>query len=344
MRRFLPLLFATAVLIAWLAYVGPSKLLGALASADYRPVAAALPLLLLTLATKGLRLHVVVNHFQPVELSSSLRIFFASFFLDHFFSLAGVAGQIFLFHYKENLPAHKTLSLLTLLRVCDYVVVFFFLALLPLAAFPMPQSVAYAVSVSALAFFAVLALLFFFAFTRADVRRLVRFFPLLPPAWKEKAGGFLALFFQAFRDLHRGRVLLVVVWLTLVEYLVQSLAIWVLLQGFGLRVPLVTLFLAQMVMQLFYLVPNVPGELGTHEAVITALFAGVLGYPRAAVGGAALASHLISSFIIVTLGTISLATLGLSLKGALGRAGEERATVESGEGKPPATPPSPPSL
>lgn len=318
-RKALPLLFSTAVLLVWLAYVGPSKLAAALSSAVAGPVAAALPLFLLTLGVKGFRLHAVVNHYQPVKLATSLRIFFGSFFLDHFFSLAGVAGQIFLFHAKEKLPAHKTLSLLTLLRVCDYVAVFFFLAFLPLTSFPTPQPVTYAVSAAAGVFFAVLALLLFFAFARADVNRLILRVPLLPRAWREKAGGFLALFFQSFRDLHRGRVLFTALLLTLVEYLVQSVAIWILLQGFGLSVPIVTLFLAQMVMQLFYLVPNVPGELGTHEAMITLLFSGVLGYPRAAVGAAALASHLISSFIIVVLGTFSLGSLGLSVRRALGQ-------------------------
>lgn len=303
MKKGFILILALSLFGIWLYYVDPADIAKALKRGNLKLAFLGTLLGFAGLFFKGIRLHIVLKMIKPLPLSRSQALFFASFSLDYFLSLLGVISQVGLFLWLERIPVAKTLGMLVFLRLMDYLVIFPFLLLVVFYPTVLPASIQQLIGLGTLVLLGAVALLFTTPYLLPFIKRKAEFL-----------GAKLDQFYGSLLKLTSFPVLISVAGLTLMEYALEAVGIWLLLQAFSVPANFSLTFFTQLFIQFFYLIPNMPAELGTHEWIIQAIFNKLFGFDRVRVGAAIIFSHFFSALYVLLSGTTSLLVLGISLK------------------------------
>ncbi len=174
----------------------------------------------------------------------------------------------------------------------------------------------YTILLSLLLMFTLLLLVIIFSVAKADLVTAIikKSFFWLPVIIKEKILTFLKFFVEGMSVIRvlPGKSVNIFVY-TLMAVLFNGLFVWTFFYAFGLKIPwLVILFCATLI-PLFYIIPNPPAAIGSHELVYILLFSVTFGYDKNIASAVALSSHLLTLFLMGILGFIAFGCIGIGL-------------------------------
>lgn len=142
---------------------------------------------------------------------------------------------------------------------------------------------------------------------------------LLPEVLRCRIAPFVAHFLDALLTLAaRPRLLIVGMAYTAVAVLLDGLFCYVAFRAVGADISFPTALVGYTFYNLGYILPNLPGQIGSNEIIGLLVFSGLLHLPRSAVAAMFLFSHPWTAFLMITSGIISLSALGISLRTTLG--------------------------
>ena len=122
--------------------------------------------------------------------------------------------------------------------------------------------------------------------------------------------------------------------LTFILWFVFSAGVYGVFQSFGIAPEPLAILLGTLLISFAYVLPNVPGYVGTYEGIWVLIFLGLgLGTSQIVFAGAVV-GHLVSTAITVSLGSIGLMKVGMSLAESLRiRSWHDQAAMSTKKGK-----------
>jgi glycosyltransferase 2 family protein len=115
-----------------------------------------------------------------------------------------------------------------------------------------------------------------------------------------------------------------------VIFAIDGLCYYFIIKAFGISITWLQGTLAACFMQLIFVLPSPPGQVGTAEMYPVLIFSLGLGLDAAIISAAAILWHLITSVIFMVLGLFSASALGMDLRSISGMIWEETSKDKSG--------------
>lgn len=180
---------------------------------------------------------------------------------------AGEVLRSYVLRRNEGVPMSASLATVVLERLFDGLVMLLFIFVtLPFA--PVPPSFRWLLFTLSAIF---LSALLVFMLLAARPQRMSRLYALLvdrlaPAAWRPKLHGIFDRFVIGLQSLRSPRDLLLIMLVSTVIWLIETLTYWFVMQAFPLNVSFSVLMLMTAVVNLFTTIPSTPGYVGTFHA------------------------------------------------------------------------------
>lgn len=233
---------------------------------------------------------------------------------------AGEVVRAYLLGHKERISTTACLATIVVERLLDLVSVLLILAVtlvwgrLPLAAGPVAESVrigGYGAACLCVALAAGLWLLR--AKTPLTINVICLCLGFLPDRWLARLTAVLHAFASGLGGLHKSQRLLLLLFQSLVLWMLMAGSNMLVLAACGLHLPLAAAFFVLVVQVLGVMIPSSPGFIGTYHAAVVAGLA-VFGVSRELALSVALVMHASFFFPSIALGLIFLWQDNLSLR------------------------------
>lgn len=181
---------------------------------------------------------------------------------------AGELIRAYVLRKRQDISISASLATIIVERIFDGVVMLLFVfASLPFT--PMPGWLQQVVVIGGLVFAGALAIFFALAFFPALAQRIYGWIidHLLPKAIREPVRDFADRFMEGLYSLRSGRDVAMIFVVSPLIWLTETVVYWMLMQGFGFRVPFYALMLMSGVVNLATTIPSSPGYVGTFDAL-----------------------------------------------------------------------------
>jgi uncharacterized membrane protein YbhN (UPF0104 family) len=147
---------------------------------------------------------------------------------------------------------------------------------------------------------------------------LAKIIGILPRAIGSKIEGFATGFVDSLlMGASRPKIFIPAALLTCVAVIFDGLFAMLAFWTIGFPIPFGTAIFGYTVYNMFYILPNPPGQVGSNEFAGLLVFTGLLGLPAEKVTAMFVFSHPWAALLMTVIGMASLSTLGLTISSAL---------------------------
>lgn len=328
-RIFLNTLLGVLLITVWLHFVDIGKIFKTISQVEPVKIVPILFFMALSPVIRAVRLKVFLAPIKKIALKDLIFLNGVAMLLNFLIPIrAGeIAKGIYLnSEYKLNLG--KSLLWIFLDRFVDFLVV---LTLATLLFFVVPSNLpGYFVEVLIIIFAVAAVMTYLMVYNANFSRKIFNFlrFLLIINSLKiyfERVSEFFIDSFSILRR-HPGEL----AWLffiTVLAYLADAFIWFFVFVSLGNPQGLITMYLAQLLTALAYLIPAAPGYVGSAEASGSLVFSGVLGLNLDLASSAVVFLHMITLSFVIIYGVISLYSLKINLGVILRKALKKEAEV-----------------
>jgi uncharacterized protein (TIRG00374 family) len=118
--------------------------------------------------------------------------------------------------------------------------------------------------------------------------------------------------------------LIIIVFFSLIVISLDGICFYFIIRAFSLPITWFQGVLAACLMNLMFILPTPPGQIGTAEMYPVLIFSGGLGFPSSVISSMAILWHLLTTTVLIVLGVYSTVTLGIDLFGVVLKVKERR--------------------
>lgn len=260
---------------------------------------------------------------QPVgqvRMFRVLQLFLIGVFLNFLLPLRiGEVVKSLLLKRTEQIPLSRSLPTIAMDKVMDLLPALFVLSMVPLLGLRMNPTLWFVLGLAGSGLVGFFSLLGLTAWKRDVALRLVRLFTgLLPSLIGEKIETFVISCIDALLlSARQPRVFLAALVLTAIGVLFDGLYNMFSFWAIGYHISFGAAVFGYMTFNLFYILPNPPGQVGSNEVVGLLIFTGLLQVPAKRVIAMMLFFHPWSGLLMSVMGMSSLSAMGVTLPKAL---------------------------
>lgn len=275
---------------------------------------------LLAYTVRGMRWKLFLNSIGRVSTFKAIRLFLIGVFINFLLPVQGgeVAKSLML---KRNagIPISRSLPTVAMDKSLDLLPALFIIAIVPFLGVQMDIKLWLVLgAVSGL----LLCVVFFVALATWKRNRAIsllhKVMSMLPRSLSGKVEGFAVGFVDALLlATSRPRTFLLALLLTCVAVGLDSLYAMLAFWTIGYPISFGTILFGYTVYNMFYILPNPPGQVGSNEAVGLLVFAGLLHLPADKVIAMIVFAHPWSALLLCISGMACLSSLGLTFSNAI---------------------------
>src|SRR5215217_599353 len=265
---------------------------------------------------------------RPDEVSAprAIAIYQVATFLNWLLPVrGGELAKSLLLRRSNGIPVSRSLATVSMDKVMDLVPAVALIAVLPFAGLQLSGSL-WALLLSALAVVVLGSLVLALAAWRRDLALSVLTRPvakLLPSAARQRVEPFIVQFVDTLGALVRQPWLMSVAAVyTAVAVALDALFCLLAFRAVGVSVSLPVVLYGYTFFNLAFILPTLPGQVGSNELIGLLIFAGLFGVDSAGVGAMFLFSHPWNAVLMTLSALVCLAVMGLSLRSTLRLAAE----------------------
>ncbi|MCF7919453.1 MAG: flippase-like domain-containing protein [Candidatus Cloacimonetes bacterium] len=229
---------------------------------------------------------------------------------------AGELAKSVILKNKDKLPVSRSLPSIFIDKITDLFPIMLIIILLPLLTIRMNKALYLIVFLLLVIYLLFLVFLFFAVNHRNKAQRILAFcFRPFPASWKRKLDFFAENFIDGLAIM-QGRTpeYLLVYLLTILAVLSEAFYVFTVFHAFGSTAGYFMILFGYTLMNLTYILPTPPAQIGSNQFMWALIFSFALGIDENLTGAAVLFSHLLTSFWIFLLGIISLLALKIKFK------------------------------
>jgi dolichol-phosphate mannosyltransferase len=267
---------------------------------------------------------------DEVSVPTAVAIYQVATFLNWLLPVrGGELAKSLLLRRSNGIPVSRSLATVSMDKAMDLVPAVALIAVLPFAGLQLGGSL-WALLLSALAVVVLGGLVLALAAWRRELAVSVLARPaakVLPSAAGERVERFIVQFVDTLRALVRQpRLMSVAAAYTAVAVALDALFCLLAFRAVGVSVPLPVVLYGYTFFNLAFILPTLPGQVGSNELIGLLIFAGLFGVDTTGVGAMFLFSHPWNAVLMTLSALVCLGVLGLSLRSTL------RLAADSDEG------------
>lgn len=239
---------------------------------------------------------------------------------------AGEAVRAILIKKSTNTPISLVLPSIFIDKFFDTIGIFVILIMIPLLDIELVPTMQWLVFILlAIFFIGILVLLGAIVAEKKLIAILKRIFFFIPDKYQNKAYSIIEMFVEGtalFKNHHRifGEVVI----LTLVGIVLDGLYFYLMFKAFGfISINVALIFFGYTLLNLSYILPQPPGQIGSNELLMTLIFVSGLGMNYADAGSLMAVAHLLTGFVVTGLGVLALSMIGVKMLDLINRSKNE---------------------
>ncbi len=268
---------------------------------------------------RGSRWKLFLNPVGKVSTLKVIQLYQVAAFLNFLLPIrAGEAAKSLALKRIAAIPISKSLPTVAMDKALDLAPALVIMALAPLLGLHMDLPLWLALGLGSGVLFCLLLLIGLTAWKRAWAINLLQMvFAWLPRTIGNRVEGFSSGFADALlAGVCRPAIFLPALLLTGLVVVCDGLFVMLAFWTIGFSIPFGTALFGYAICRLFSILPALPGQLGSKEAVGLLIFAGLLHLPGTEVAAMYVFSHPWTALIITATGLACLAALGLTISSA----------------------------
>lgn len=265
---------------------------------------------------RSLRWRLIMKPIFRMSRAQGFKLFMSGLMINYLIPVrAGELAKAFILKKKYQVRISQSLPTIFIDKLSDLCPILLIMILIPLITVHINLSLSIIIAVLFLIFLLFLGFLFFAVNHRkAAIGIMNIFLRILPRSWRER----LKMFFENFVDglsIMQGRMkdTLIISLLTILAVFSEAIYIHAVFAAFGSEVGYTQILFGYTLMNLTYILPTPPAQIGSNQFMWVLIFSLGLGLDKNLTSAAVTFSHLLTSFWIFGLGFISLLALKIPL-------------------------------
>jgi uncharacterized protein (TIRG00374 family) len=249
-------------------------------------------------------------------LMESFSIFMSGMLINYLIPIrAGEIAKSVILKTRENVKISDSLPSIFIDKLTDLFPIIFIMILIPLVSVKLNSALYIIIGLLFLIFLLFLAFLFF-AVNHKDkaIKILKLFLKLIPKRYRKKIEDFFINFVNGMAIM-QGRLAenCLVYILTLLAVLSEAIYIYAVFRSFGSEISYLKILFGYTLMNLTYILPTPPAQIGSNQFMWVLIFSFALGVNENLTSAAVTFSHLLTSIWILLTSGISLIALKINL-------------------------------
>ncbi len=269
---------------------------------------------------RALRWKFFLNPVRKVGAIKIIQLFLIGVFLNFVLPIrAGELAKSLVLKRISHIPLNQSLPTIAMDKAMDLLPALFLVALIPFLGIQMDKIVW---SILGLANAGLIGLILFVALAgwkrSLAIRLLQLITKILPNFLKKKVEAFVIGFVDTLLlSAKQPRTLIIAVLLTGIAVFFDGLYNFFAFWAIGHPISITQALFGYMLFNLFYILPNPPGQVGSNEVVALVIFSGILHIPAESVTAMVVLFHPWSGLLMCGMGMGCLSILGVSLSSAV---------------------------
>ena len=303
-------------LIAWIRIVDWQEFLNYFYEFDLKMVLIFSFFYLLAYIFRSLRWRIILKPIYKMGLIESFSIFMSGMLINYLIPIrAGEIAKSVILKTKENVKISDSLPSIFIDKLSDLFPIIFIMILIPLVSVKLNSALYIIIGLLFLVFLLFLAFLFFAVNHKDKAIKILKYFlKLISKKYRRRFEDFFINFVDGMAIMH-GRFTenCLVYLLTLLAVLSEAIYIYAVFRAFGSEVSYMKILFGYTLMNLTYILPTPPAQIGSNQFMWVLIFSFALGVNENLTSAAVTFSHLLTSIWIFLTGGISLIALKINL-------------------------------
>jgi len=303
-------------LIAWIRIVDWQEFLSYFREFNLKMVLVFSLFYLLAYILRSLRWRIILKPIYKMGIMESFSIFMSGMLINYLIPIrAGEIAKSVILKTRENVKISDSLPSIFIDKLTDLFPIIFIMILIPLVSVKLNSALYIIIGLLFFIFLLFLSFLFFAVNHKTKAIRILNFFlKLLPKKYREKFEDFFINFVDGMAIMH-GRLTenFLVYLLTLLAVLSEAIYIYAVFKSFGSEISYLKILFGYTLMNLTYILPTPPAQIGSNQFMWVLIFSFALGINENLTSAAVTFSHLLTSIWILLTGGISLIALKINL-------------------------------
>ncbi len=303
-------------LIAWIRIVDWQEFIKYFHEFDLKMVLVFSLFYLLAYILRSLRWRIILKPIYKMGLIESFSIFMSGMLINYIIPIrAGEIAKSVILKTRENVKVSDSLPSIFIDKLTDLFPIIFIMILIPLVSIKLNSALYIIIGLLFLVFLLFLAFLFFAVNHKDKAIKILKYLlKLISKKYRRKFEGFFINFVDGMAIMH-GRFTenCLVYLLTLLAVLSEAIYIYTVFRAFGSEVSYMKILFGYTLMNLTYILPTPPAQIGSNQFMWVLIFSFALGVNENLTSAAVTFSHLLTSIWIFLTGGISLIVLKINL-------------------------------
>ncbi len=239
---------------------------------------------------------------------------------------AGEAAKAIMIKKSTNTPISLVLPSIFIDKFFDTIGIFIVLVMIPILDIAMVPILQWLVIVLLIIF--VLGILVLLSAIIAEKKLIIllkKVFFFVPEKYQDKVYSMIEMFVEGtalFK--HHHKIFLEVVILTIIGIVLDGLYFYLMFKAFGFTsINIAMIFFGYTLLNLSYILPQPPGQLGSNEILMSLIFVTGMGMNYGDAGSLIAVAHLLTGIVVTVLGILSLSMIGVKIVDLIDRSKNE---------------------
>jgi len=265
---------------------------------------------------RSLRWRIILKPVNKMSVWESFTIFMSGMLVNYLIPVrAGEIAKSVILKTKKNVRISNSLPSIFIDKLTDLFPIIIIMLMVPLISIRLNVRLFVIIGLIFFIFLMFLIFLFFAINHKIKALKILNFFlRIIPQKYRIKLQEFFVNFIDGMaimKDRFSDNCL--VYFLTLLAVLSEAIYIFAVFKAFGVEVSYLEILFGYTLMNLTYILPTPPAQIGSNQLMWVLIFSFALGLNKNLTSAAVTFSHLLTSIWIFLLGGISLITLKINL-------------------------------
>lgn len=309
-------------IIAWLKIVNWQEFIAYFHNFDLKFILLFSAFYVLAYFLRSLRWRIILSPIYPMQIRESFFLFMSGMLVNYLIPVrAGELVKSIILKKKHRIPISASLPSVFIDKITDLFPILLIMVLIPLITVELNTTLHLVIVLLFLIFLAFIAFLFFAVNHRSKAILILHFvLKLIPQRFRNKFDGFFENFVDGMAIM-KGRYFdyFLIYLITLLAVFSEAIYIFAVFRAFGAKVSYPQILFGYTLMNLTYILPTPPAQIGSNQFMWVLIFGFGLQVDKNLTSAAVTFSHLLTTIWIFALGAISLLALNLSPKELVSR-------------------------
>lgn len=318
-------LIGIILLVLWLRFINITEMISYIKEIKLSWVIIAISIYLLSYLVRSIRWQIILSPVAKISIKESFIIYMSGMLVNYLAPIrAGEIAKSFFLKGLKTTPVSRSLPTIFIDKMMDLFPIIILLLLLPFVPIKLNSFLIWGLTIIFTLFIIFLAVIVFSIYKSKSVSNFIKiWFFWLPKKYKTKVDNFIQLFIEGLSVVKKVKKKAGLIFaLTILAIVLDAFYIVFMFMAFGYHIAFLIALFGYTLINLSYILPTPPAQIGTNEAIYIIIFTFGFGIDKNMVSATLGFAHLLTGSMIFIVGMISLQWLNISLGRALSLKGK----------------------